>query len=177
MLKAASDDESINFRLHAIELRRRTQGVSKGEQAGREAEQGGREVQVRKEAGRGVCACADEISAGEIAITDEIKAGQNASTDEILAGQNASTDEIVAGEIGFSVGRIYTSLTGWTGIRSRDGTGAAQLALLGRWLQARGYAFWSLGHCYSPQVRAKGAYIHATKGSTAIVQRWEPKGA
>ena len=57
--------------------------------------------------------------------------------------------------IGFSIGRVYTSLSGWTEARTRDAHGTAQLALLGRWLQRKGYAFWSLGHCYSPEMEYK----------------------
>ena len=32
------------------------------------------------------------------------------------------------------------------------GLGTVQLVLLGHWLQSRGYAFWSMGHCYSPHM-------------------------
>ena len=32
------------------------------------------------------------------------------------------------------------------------GLGTVQLVLLGRWLQSKGYAFWSMGHCYSPHM-------------------------
>lgn len=66
----------------------------------------------------------------------------------------------LAGEIGFSVGGVYTSLSGWTGERSHNSVGTAQLVLLGRWLQTRGYAFWSLGHCYSPQMDYKRQLGH-----------------
>ena len=38
--------------------------------------------------------------------------------------------------------------------------GTTQLVLLGRWLQARGYAFWSLGHCYSPSMDYKRRLGH-----------------
>lgn len=66
----------------------------------------------------------------------------------------------LAGEIGFSVGRVYTSLSGWTEDRTAEGTGTAQLVLLGRWLEHRGYAFWSLGHCYSPEMEYKRRLGH-----------------
>ena len=56
----------------------------------------------------------------------------------------------LAGEIGFSIGRVYTSLSGWTQVRSAKNYGTVQLCLLGRWLQKLRYAFWSLGHCYCP---------------------------
>ena len=66
----------------------------------------------------------------------------------------------LSGEIGFSIGRVYTSLSGWTEERSAEGTGTAQLVLLGRWLQAHGYSFWSLGHCYSPEMDYKRQLGH-----------------
>lgn len=66
----------------------------------------------------------------------------------------------VAGEIGFSIGKVYTSLSGWTGARTSEALGTIQLALLGRWLQLRGYAFWSLGHCYSPCMEYKRQLGH-----------------
>ena len=51
----------------------------------------------------------------------------------------------------------------WTAERAADETlalGTTQLVLLGRWLQSRGYAFWSLGHCYSPQMEYKRQLGH-----------------
>merc|ERR1712217_804073 len=66
----------------------------------------------------------------------------------------------LAGEIGFSIGRVYTSLSGWTEERTSDGLGFLQLVLLGRWLQQRGYEFWSLGHCYSPEMDYKRELGH-----------------
>lgn len=68
--------------------------------------------------------------------------------------------EPLAGEIGFSIGRVYTSLSGWTGERSSDSLGTTQLVLLGRWLQQSGYVFWSLGHCYSPEMDYKRELGH-----------------
>ena len=40
----------------------------------------------------------------------------------------------LAGEIGFSVGRVYTSLSGWTGERTAEAHGTSQLVLLALWL-------------------------------------------
>mmetsp|Transcript_57430 Transcript_57430/g.122164 ORF Transcript_57430/g.122164 Transcript_57430/m.122164 type:complete len:395 (+) Transcript_57430:256-1440(+) len=68
--------------------------------------------------------------------------------------------EPVAGEIGFSVGKVYTSLSGWTGARTSEAFGTIQLVLLGRCLEKKGYAFWSLGHCYSPQMEYKRQLGH-----------------
>eukprot|EP00929_Paragymnodinium_shiwhaense_P081228 TRINITY_DN42472_c0_g1_i1.p1 TRINITY_DN42472_c0_g1~~TRINITY_DN42472_c0_g1_i1.p1 ORF type:complete len:403 (+),score=80.18 TRINITY_DN42472_c0_g1_i1:71-1210(+) len=66
----------------------------------------------------------------------------------------------LAGEVGFSIGDVYTSLSGWTAERTHDNFGTSQLVLLGRWLQQRQYAFWSLGHCYSPHMEYKRELGH-----------------
>jgi len=123
MLLAASRDETVNFWLHAIELR---------------------EVHPREtDAGEG-------DTSGEAHRTE----GREADT----AREGAVGEVVLAGELGFSVGRVYTSLSGWTEARTTAVHGSAQLALLGRWLQQRGYAFWSLGHCYSPEVRVLASF-------------------
>tara|TARA_B100000795_G_scaffold152447_1_gene114232 strand:- start:1807 stop:3186 length:1380 start_codon:yes stop_codon:yes gene_type:complete len=66
----------------------------------------------------------------------------------------------LSGEIGFSIGKVYTSLSGWTEERTAEGTGTTQLVLLGRWLQKKNYSFWSLGHCYSPAMDYKRQLGH-----------------
>lgn len=66
---------------------------------------------------------------------------------------------MLAGEIGYSIGRVYTSLSGFS-TRDAEGFGWLQLACLGKWLENRGYAFWSLGHCYSPKMEYKRQLGH-----------------
>lgn len=58
------------------------------------------------------------------------------------------TGRLVAGELGYRVGRVYTSLTGFFDRRGRahHNTGTLQLALLAEHLEAKGFAFWNLGH-------------------------------
>eukprot|EP00040_Diaphanoeca_grandis_P040000 m.260901 g.260901 ORF g.260901 m.260901 type:complete len:451 (-) comp40858_c0_seq1:180-1532(-) len=80
----------------------------------------------------------------------------------------------LAGEIGFTIGGVYTSLSGWTSQRTTDGDGITQLVLLGRWLQAKGYSFWSLGHCYSPELdykRTLGQHIYERNDFLALLHR------
>jgi hypothetical protein len=79
---------------------------------------------------------------------------------ELFETAQDGTETLLAGEIGFSVGKVYTSLSGWTQQRTRERPGKAQLVLLGLWLRKRGYELWSLGHCYSPQMEYKRQLGH-----------------
>jgi Leu/Phe-tRNA-protein transferase len=49
---------------------------------------------------------------------------------------------LVAGELGYTVGAVYTSLTGFA---RESGAGSVQLAALGRWLQQSKFRLWDLG--------------------------------
>merc|ERR1719399_108040 len=64
---------------------------------------------------------------------------------------------MIAGEIGFTIGRVYTSMSGFYDL---PGSGTVQLVCLGKWLERNNYAFWSLGHCYSPQMDYKRQLGH-----------------
>lgn len=55
---------------------------------------------------------------------------------------NVMDQTLAAGELGYTVGSIYTSLTGFT---DQDSAGSVQMAVLGHVLQLNQYTMWDLG--------------------------------
>lgn len=80
-------------------------------------------------------------------------------------------DEVVAGELGYTLGRSYTSLSGFCvrDDRRLRGCGTLQIDLLARLLRRCGYAFWNLGHPYMLYKTALGARIVPR---ARFLQRW-----
>ena len=78
---------------------------------------------------------------------------------------------VVAGEVGYRIGSVYTSLSGFFD-RSESGlsnTGKLQIYRLGEYLRDQGYAFWNLGHPYMQYKHDLGARILPRK---AFLERW-----
>ncbi|MEM1310416.1 MAG: hypothetical protein AAGF98_13155, partial [Cyanobacteria bacterium P01_H01_bin.153] len=74
-------------------------------------------------------------------------------------------DKLIAGEIGYSTGKIYTSVAAF---HAQNGAGSVQLALLGKLLSASGFAFWDLGMPL-PYKMQLGAH---TEDRDAFLSRW-----
>lgn len=55
-----------------------------------------------------------------------------------------NTGELVAGDLGYSVGAVYTSMTGFR-LQHTQGAGKVQLLLTAALLQKMGYEWWDLG--------------------------------
>jgi hypothetical protein len=70
-------------------------------------------------------------------------------------------DEPVAGELGYAVGRVYVSLSGFFRRERREWNhfGKLQMVLLARRLEAAGFAFWNMGHPYMDYKTGLGARI------------------
>ncbi len=72
-----------------------------------------------------------------------------------------STHELIAGEIGYTVGRTYTSLTGFFKREKKyNNWGKLQLVLLAQFLHHKGYDFWNLGHASLQYKQDMGAKIY-----------------
>lgn len=82
-----------------------------------------------------------------------------------------SRSEIVAGELGYTIGRTYSSLSGFCS--PEDPTlrnfGTLQMYLLALLLRDSGYAFWNLGHPVHEYKRDLGARI-LRRG--VFLERW-----
>lgn len=77
---------------------------------------------------------------------------------------------LIAGELGYRIGRTYTSLSGFSSReRAYRNYGSAQLVLLGKYLEERDFAFWNLGQPYMPYKIALGAKIVERE---AFLKRW-----
>lgn len=81
----------------------------------------------------------DDELRGDAAESQQSKLGFKVRLHSIEVWQDG---KLVAGELGFSVGKVYTSQTGFYTV---SGSGAVQLYALGRLLQQRGCALWDFG--------------------------------
>ena len=79
--------------------------------------------------------------------------------------------ETVAGEIGYVIGKTYTSLSGFSKREKcyRD-YGTAQLVLLAQYLEKNGFDFWNLGHPYMEYKLALGAKVYDRE---EFLERWK----
>ncbi|KAI8800737.1 hypothetical protein BJ742DRAFT_780122 [Cladochytrium replicatum] len=72
----------------------------------------------------------------------EVVDPQESSTESPFMRHVQEGYELVAGEIGYVVGSVYTSLTGFA---LESGSGTVQLCAVGRYLESKGVEVWDLG--------------------------------
>ncbi|MDC7231755.1 MAG: GNAT family N-acetyltransferase [Spirochaetales bacterium] len=79
--------------------------------------------------------------------------------------------ELIAGELGYRIGRIYTSLSGFTDReRGPAGCGTLQMVLLAGYLENEGYSFWNLGH---PHMEYKERFGARNLTREDFLKRWK----
>ncbi len=75
---------------------------------------------------------------------------------------DAQSNQLIAGEIGYRIGHVYTSLSGFCNKeKTYNNWGKLQLVLLGQYLQTQKYDFWNLGHACLPYKIDLGANVYA----------------
>lgn len=79
-------------------------------------------------------------------------------------------ESLVAGEIGYIIGRTYTSLSGFfRREKAYNHYGTAQLVLLAHYLEKNRFAFWNLGQPYMSYKFALGAKVYER---SEFLTRW-----
>lgn len=77
----------------------------------------------------------------------EIKRNKQNNFELISFELSDSLDNLIAGELGYKIGKTYTSLSGFTSKEKKyNNWGKLQLVLLSQYLEKNYYDFWNLGH-------------------------------
>ena len=80
------------------------------------------------------------------------------------------TDELIAGEVGYVIGKTYTSLTGFSSREKKyNNCGTLQLVLLAKYLEKNGFSFWNLGHPHMQYKQKLGSKIYTR---VEFLKRW-----
>ncbi len=88
----------------------------------------------------------------------------------ITATIKSEDGTLISGEIGYMIGKTYTSLSGFSSAEKKyRNYGTAQLVLLALWLKEHGFTFWNLGQPYMDYKMALGAKVYE-RG--AFLKRW-----
>ena len=83
------------------------------------------------------------------------------------------SDELIAGEVGYIIGKTYTSLSGFSSPEKKYSSyGTLQLVLLAQYLQENGFSFWNLGH---PHMEYKQKLGCKTYSRSEFLKRWNEK--
>jgi len=78
---------------------------------------------------------------------------------------------LLAGEIGYIIGKTYTSLSGFSSREKHHRNyGTVQLVLLAKYLENKNFDFWNLGHPFMDYKLALGAKVYERKD---FLKRWK----
>jgi Leu/Phe-tRNA-protein transferase len=81
------------------------------------------------------------------------------------------SDELIAGEVGYIIGRTYTSLSGFSSKEKKySNYGTLQLVLLAKYLENDNFEFWNLGHPHMEYKQRLGCKVHS-RGD--FLKRWD----
>jgi len=100
-----------------------------------------------------------------------LKATKNVDKDfKVISAYIKKDNLIVAGEIGYIIGKTYTSLSGFS-LKDKKyrNYGTAQLVLLAKYLEDNNFSFWNLGHPHMPYKFALGAKVYTR---AEFLERW-----
>jgi len=102
---------------------------------------------------------------------ETLKAAQNIDKNfKVISACIREDKKIIAGEIGYIIGKTYTSLSGFSSREKKYANyGTAQLVLLAKYLQENDFAFWNLGQPYMDYKIALGAKIYKRQ---IFLKRW-----
>jgi len=79
--------------------------------------------------------------------------------------------ELIAGEIGYIIGKTYTSLSGFSSKEKKYANyGTLQLVLLAKYLENNSFEFWNLGH---PHMKYKEKLGCKTLSRSEFLKRWD----
>ena len=80
------------------------------------------------------------------------------------------SSELLAGEVGYIIGKTYTSLSGFSSSEKKHAnTGTLQLVLLAKYLEKNDFDFWNLGH---PHMAYKKSLGCNTYNRDDFLKRW-----
>ena len=90
---------------------------------------------------------------------------------KVISVEISSKDgELVCGEVGYIIGKIYTSLSGFSSREKRyNNYGNLQLVLLAQYLKQNSFDFWNLGHPHMTYKQKLGAKVYTRE---EFLSRW-----
>ena len=81
------------------------------------------------------------------------------------------SNELIAGEVGYIIGKTYTSLSGFSSREKQYANyGSLQLVLLAKYLENNDFEFWNLGH---PHMEYKHRLGCVTYHRAEFLKRWD----